>query len=257
MHGPKLRNGQRSDYGTTFGGQAELYDRVRPGYPHEVVTALCSLAAGPVCDLGAGTGKLGAALDVALADTPWSVLAVDPDEQLLERNPCRTRVGTAEAVPVEDATISLTIAAQSWHWFAQPAAGVEIARITGMGGHLAIVNNQLDVRVSWVHRLSRIMHAGDVYRPAWRPELPGEFGPVRAHTVSFTTPVGVAEVIGLARTRTYWLRSNEATRARVEDNIRQYLMGEACEDPEFLAARTENGRFELPYMCLVYIAPRC
>jgi hypothetical protein len=122
------------------------------------------------------------------------------------------------------------------------------------GGAVAIVLNQLDVRVDWVLRLARIMHAGDVYRPAWRPELPG-FGPVESTTVPFATEVTIDEVVELARTRSYWLRSDDRIRARVERNIREFL----GEEGRLLAAAAgdhleQTGTFRLPYLCLGYLS---
>ena len=44
--------------GQVFGELAEEYDRVRPGYPAELVTDVLALAGpGPVLEVGAGTGK--------------------------------------------------------------------------------------------------------------------------------------------------------------------------------------------------------
>lgn len=255
MSGPKLDPARRRAYGTRFGRQAGLYDRVRPGYPDACLDALTALQAtsGTVCDLGAGTGKLGAAL---AQKSGAKVVAIDPDAGLLAHNPCESRVGTAEAIPLEHATISLVVVAQAWHWLDAGAAVDEIARVLQPGGHVAVVNNQLDVRVGWVLRLSRIMHAGDVYRPEWRPRLSPDFGPVRPEVFTFTQRLSVDQVVDLARTRTYWLRAGDAVRTRVEHNIREYLTGEAPEDPDFAGAMHTDGSLELPYLCLLYTAGR-
>lgn len=227
-------------YGTQFGAAAAAYDAARPGYPDVVVEALRELAGDrPVLDLGAGTGKLSAALLAAGLD----VSAVDPDEKLLALNPALHQLGRAEAIPADDDTYGLVTVAQAWHWFDEAAAAAEIRRVLRPGGAVAILINQLDVRADWVLRLSRIMHAGDVYRPHWRPKLPG-FGTVQVDVCEFSVPMTVEGVIALAATRTYWLRSNEAVRRRVEGNLREYLSVE-CPMPQ---------TFKLPYLCISAIA---
>src|SRR5699024_9736827 len=48
------------------------------------------------------------------------------------------------------------------------------------------------------------------------------------------------------RTRSYWLRSDERTRDRVESNLREYFRDE----------RPVTDAIELPYMCLAYLLER-
>ncbi|MBR7551496.1 SAM-dependent methyltransferase, partial [Mycobacterium tuberculosis] len=89
------------------------------------------------------------------------------------------------------------------HWFDEAAAAIEIGRILRPGGRLLILINQLDVRVDWVLRLSRIMHAGDVYRPAYVP-APDGFSLVDRAVIDFATPLDIDGIVDLARTRSYW-----------------------------------------------------
>lgn len=240
MDHPRLSPQAKRAYGRGFGADAAAYDAVRPGYPAEVLTRLEGLAAGrPVLDVGAGTGKLSA----GLAARGCEVTAVDPDRAALTRNPVPGLLGTAEALPVASGAFGLATAAQAWHWFDAPSAAAELRRVLAPGGAAAIVVNQLDVRLDWVLRLSRIMHAGDVYRPSWRPELPG-FGPSSVEVVEFRQEMSVERAVELAATRSYWLRSDEATRARVAGNIRDFL-GREHPMPE---------PFGLPYLCLLAVA---
>lgn len=234
-------------HGRSFGVQAGVYDEVRPGYPD---AALDLALAGwdrqwsdlRVCDLGAGTGILSR----RLRDLGAEVIAVDPDAVALERNPALTVVGTAEDTGLEAESLDLVTVAQAWHWFDEASAAAEVARILKPGGRLLILINQLDVRVDWVLRLSRIMHAGDVYRPQYRPQ-PGAGLTLIDHTlVEFATELSVDGIVDLARTRSYWLRSNEKTRARVESNLREYLRVE----------QPVPDTVDLPYMCLAYLLER-
>ena len=249
---PRVSGGATSGMGTRFGEAAQAYDRVRPRYPAGIYDWVEERVASPasVVDVGAGTGIFGA----GLTDRGWTVTGVDPDPDLLRLHPEPGLTGTAEDLPLADGSQDLVTVAQAWHWIDPAGASAEFLRVLRPGGAVAIVLNQLDVRVDWVLRLARIMHAGDVYRPAWRPELPG-FGPAETTTVPFATEVTIDDVVDLARTRSYWLRSDERIRARVERNIREFL----GEEGRLLAAaagdhREQSGTFRLPYLCLGYLS---
>lgn len=257
MASPKIRRDAKGR-GTLFGASAYEYERIRPGYPDTAVRAVSDRAlaaaaegggevpADPaglrVLDVGSGTGKYGR----ALAELGFDVHAVDPDSALLEINPLPSTTDRAEELPFADASFDLVVSAQAWHWFDAEAASAEFARVLKPGGVAAIVLNQLDVRVDWVLRLSRIMHAGDVYRPQWRPELGAGFGTVEARIDEFSVPMTIDDTVALTATRTYWLRSNDTVRARVEGNLRGYLTEE----------HPVSEPFDLPYMCLTYMAQK-
>ena len=237
-----VRPRAQAAHGTRFGTQAHLYDAVRPDYPQAALDLLGAGWAGlRVCDLGAGTGILSRRLLAAGAE----VVAVDPDAAALEHNPAPSLVGSAETTGLATGSVDVVTVAQAWHWFDEAAAGEEIARILTPSGRLLILINQLDVRVDWVLRLSRIMHAGDVYRPAYVP-APRGFSLHDRAVIDFSTPLDVDGIVDLARTRSYWLRSSEATRSRVEANLRGYLTEE----------HPISGTVDLPYMCLAYLLAR-
>ena len=76
--------------------------------------------------------------------------AVLPEVELL--------VGTAEAIPVPDASVHTVVAAQAFHWFDPSPALTEIARVLRPGGGLGMVWNERDESVPWVAELTRIIH---------------------------------------------------------------------------------------------------
>ncbi|MCF2574323.1 class I SAM-dependent methyltransferase [Brevibacterium sp. UCMA 11754] len=234
-----MRPRAQAAHGRDFGQLAGVYDEVRPRYPDAAINLVSrEWSTLEICDLGAGTGILSS----ALLDRGANVIAIDPDEVALANNPARSLVGSAEDTGLPDACVDIVTVAQAWHWFDEAAAATEIKRILRPHGHLIILINQLDVRRDWVLRLSRIMHAGDVYRPAYRPS-PAGFDLIDHELVEFTTPLSFRGIVDLARTRSYWLRSNQTTRSRVESNLREY----------FSVERPFDGELDLPYMCLAYV----
>jgi SAM-dependent methyltransferase len=172
-----------------FAAQATAYVMGRPDYPPEVEGWLrddLDLREGKLAlDLGSGTGKF---LPRLLASGA-RVAAVEPvtqmRAQLLAHNPgVEAMEGTAEAIPLGDGSVDAVVCAQSFHWFANPAALAEIRRVLKAGGALGLIWNVRDERVGWVAALTGIMapYAGDAPRfqsGEWRKLFPAEgFGPL-------------------------------------------------------------------------------
>ncbi len=222
--GPRMDDERRRAYGDTFQQGGEHYDRIRPGYPDDAVDWLLPADARTAADLGAGTGKYTA----ALAARGLKVVAVDPSADMLaqlQRNlpGVTTLVGTAEQTGIAGASMDVVTVAQAWHWTDPLRASTEAARILKPGGVLGLVWNQLDTGVPWVHRLTRIMHAGDVLKPDFRPRIGPEFSGLEGHETRWQDPLGTLDVMELAKTRSYYLRANEATRTKVLANLDWYL----------------------------------
>jgi SAM-dependent methyltransferase len=127
--------------GLTFGTAAEAYDRGRPEWPAELLDALPVAADAVVVDLGAGTGKL----TRLLAHHYARALAVEPDAAMRARIDAGDPLaGSAESVPLGDASVDAVFAAEAFHWFEPAAAVAEIARILRAGGVLALLWNRFD-----------------------------------------------------------------------------------------------------------------
>ena len=65
--------------------------------------------------------------------------------------------GTAESIPLPDASVDVVTVAQAFHWFDAPVALDEIARVLRPGGGLAILWNERDESTPWVAEMSRII----------------------------------------------------------------------------------------------------
>lgn len=85
--------------------------------------------------------------------------------------------GTAERIPVASGAIDAVVCAQSFHWFATPAAIAEIHRVLKPGGAFGLIWNVRDESVDWLAELGRIFdrHQGDAPRMTsghWRKLFP-------------------------------------------------------------------------------------
>ncbi|EMY34001.1 type 11 methyltransferase [Arthrobacter crystallopoietes BAB-32] len=240
---------RRKEFGRSFEEGGEHYERIRPGYPDDAVDWLLPPGARDAADLGAGTGKY----TEQLLNRGLRVTAVDPSAdmlaQLRKKHPqVEVLLGTAEHTGLADASFDVVTVAQAWHWVDPAAGSAEAARILRHGGTFGLVWNQLDVSIPWVHRLSRIMHAGDVYRPDSRPTVGPEFTGLENHLTRWTDPLLPADIIALAKSRSYCLRASEQTRAKVLSNLDWYLH-------EHLG-HTDSTVVPLPYLTLSWRAVR-
>jgi SAM-dependent methyltransferase len=147
---------------------ADAYERGRPEYAPAAIGALTAelgIAAGArVLDLGAGTGKLTRALLAFGLD----VVAVEPQAPLRELlaqaiGPERALEGTAEAIPLPDASVALVTVADAFHWFDQARALAEIKRVLAPGGGFAVLATVPDLSPEWAAEFGAMIEAA---RPA-------------------------------------------------------------------------------------------
>ena len=240
-----------------FVGEGGAYDSVRPAYPDEAVAALIDAARrgrgvnapgrGPLraADIGAGTGKM----SELLARRGLLVDAVEPSEAMRAQASSVEGVtwheGVAEDTGLPNGVYDIVVFAQSWHWMDEVRAGLEAARILAPGGVLAIVWNQMAVSIPWVHRLTRIMRSGDVHRPDKPPTPGGGFAPMTLTQVAWEDRMTPEEILTLGTTRSSYIRSSEAGRARMQENLRWYLYEHLGYAP--------GEQVTIPYATLVWL----
>jgi SAM-dependent methyltransferase len=125
-----------------FGNSAREYELGRPAWPTELVDRVVSELELPpeatVVDLGAGTGKLTRDLVPRFA----RVIAVEPDDAMREVleavvPDAEARAGSAEAIPLKDASVDAVFSAEAFHWFASDETVGEIVRVLRPGGAFA------------------------------------------------------------------------------------------------------------------------
>ena len=243
-----------------FDGAAEAYDRGRPSFPPEAVTALAEvLGIGPgvrVLDLAAGTGKL----TRLLVPTGAELVAVEPLDGMrarLEANlpGVRALEGTAEAIPLPDASADAVTAAQAFHWFDGRAALREIHRVLSPGGRLGLLWNIRDEQEDWVARLGEIIepHRGTAPRVqsgAWRTafEETELFTPLISKHFSHVQDADPQGVVDRVLSISFIAGLSESEREQVEQQVRGLL----AEHPD----TRDRETFRVPYRTEIYWCER-
>lgn len=214
---------RRSELASAFQAGAESYDKIRPSYPDGALDFTLHQQPATAVDIGCGSGIF----TEQLVSRGLQVRAVDPSADMLSvlsRRLPQIQITCAggEHTGLPEDGFDLVTYAQAWHWVDHPKASAEAARLLHSGGQLVLLWNQLDVSVPWVHRLARIMHAGDVHRPELEPPLGPQFGKPEPGIWHWTMDLDFQQIVELTKSRSYYRKSSESTRAKVEANLAWY-----------------------------------
>jgi SAM-dependent methyltransferase len=230
---------------TGFARSVEAYERARPEYPPEAIAWLAQqLGLRPgrtVLDLAAGSGKLTRPL-VALG---CAVIAVEPvPEMRAAIGPAAAQAldGTAEAIPLPDASVDAVTVGQAFHWFDGPKALAEIARVLRPGGALALVWNRRPVESSvlWA-AISELIAPYRDDAPshgsgAWRDAFAGrELTEQRFDFTQRLDADGLADRVGSI---SFIAALDDAQRAQLLARVR---------------ALADDGPVEVPYVCELHL----
>lgn len=235
--------------GTDFGTASEQYERGRPGYGADAVAWLLEDVAGPVVDLGAGTGKLTASIVAAGRD----VVAVDPDADMLAAlrrtvPDVPAVVGTAERLPLEDSSVGAVLVAQAWHWFDAATASREAARVLRPGGTLGLIWNVRDERAPWVKAMTEILHgsAAEDLVAAGGPERASPFSAWESRQWEWSRAMTRADFAAMAESRSYWIAASDEQRQQIRRGLDSLL--------DDVIGRDLAASVELPYVTRAFRA---
>lgn len=222
---------------------AEDYEKARPSYPDDAVAFVVEqLELGParrLLDLAAGTGKF----TRLVQPTGVEIIAVEPvagmREQLQAVLPdVAVLDGTAEAIPLGDASVDAVTVAQAFHWFDATKALAEIGRVLKPGGGLALIWNVRDETVDWVRQYTEITirHSGGTpYRrdysfQRWQEEFDGArsgssslFGELQSRRFRYEQDVDIELVLARASSTSFVSAMSDDARQATLDEIRAML----------------------------------
>lgn len=256
---------EKTRHGSSFGAAASAYAEYRPSYSLDavrwVLEPVWSARPPRVVDLGAGTGKL----TESLTGLGTEVTAVEPDPGMLaelhRQFPGVQAIGgSAEEIPVPDASVDAVVAGQAMHWFDMPRAVPEIARVLRPGGVMAGLWNVDDDDLPWVAEFTAMSkRPNTVTRRRWREGQararyddieaagPGLFGPPEDREFPNGQRYTIDSLLGTIATHSNFLVLDEAERAAKISQVRQYLQSR----PE-----TGDGEFTLPMATVAMRAVR-
>lgn len=213
----------REEMSVSFGAVAGAYESGRPDYPRESVDWMLAPVrqhdrALRVADVGAGTGKLTRTIVEAGAD----VVAIDPDSGMLAElrehvHGVPTFVGTAERMPLPDASLDAVLLGQAWHWVDVAAASEEAGRVLRAGGVLGLVWNIRDEAVPWIAELTRVMHGShaETMLADGGAQVAAPIGPLEEHRWHWTRTLGRAPFLDMVSSRSYIITATTEERARI------------------------------------------
>ncbi|MGA7834195.1 MAG: class I SAM-dependent methyltransferase [Acidimicrobiales bacterium] len=215
--------------GLKFGTVAEQYDRFRPSPPASAAEIAGDLRGKDVLEVGAGTGKLTRFLESLGAN----VSVIEPDEEmrrvLVRRSPtARVLLGHAESVPATDAAFDAVFSSSAWHWFRQPDATRELARVLRDDGALHVWWNGFSRDVPWMVELTKMRERDDDpnRRPrGWHAELDpeGPFIDADDFTLNWEWPRTIDEVVGNFGTYSGAIIRGDSARYDLEERVRARL----------------------------------
>jgi SAM-dependent methyltransferase len=231
-----------------YADKTQEYERGRPDYPLALLAELP--AADTIVDLGAGTGKF----TELLALTGKRIVAIEPIAAMaacIAHAPnVEVRAGSAEQIPLPDASAGLVCVATAFHWFDYAAATREILRVLTPGGALALTWNVRDDGVPWVKAFSAVLdrYAGDTPRQSrgeWRAIFADpRFEHLATRSWPFSQPMAARTIVDRALSTSFIA----ALPAAAQEVVRQEIARIVAAEPSLA-----RDPVAFPYMTELYL----
>jgi SAM-dependent methyltransferase len=244
---------------SSFGANAELYDRTRPGYPDELVADLVARGGTSVLDVGCGTGLLSR----GFLTRGLAVTGVEPDERMADvarTHGMEVEVGTFEAWDPRGRHFDLVVAGQAWHWVDPVLGAQKAADSLAAGGALALVWNhgtmEPDVRASLDDVYDQLgngtVRPTVVHRPEDRLRPGGSVDSLRTNG-SFDEPVHLHYPWERTYTTKEWVSQLEthSDHQLLDANDRETLLAAVS-----AVLDQHGGSFVMSYVCTATVATR-
>ncbi|EKD91578.1 MAG: Methyltransferase type 11 [uncultured bacterium] len=236
-----------------FDGLAKNYNQARPTYPREMYDAIVeywkagnssAVASKPpvIVDVGCGTGISTRALHAALNGN-CDMMGIEPGKDMLttaiNASPenIQYKSGSAESIPVEDASVDIITAAQAAQWFKRPSFYNETQRALKRGGVVAIYENNRDWENSkFLEKHEEFLEAHSVdpktqerysrhYRDfPYEKELAENFEDAKTYTFFWNRKMTPEKFLEMTKTSTQVKR---ATKAIGEKEVDRYILENA------------------------------
>jgi SAM-dependent methyltransferase len=247
-----------------FDEVAELYARVRPGYPAALVEEVIALggvpAGGRILEIGSGTGlatRLFAKRGLRILGLePGGHMAAVARAGLADFPGVAFAETTFEDWPLEPAAFDLVMAAQSFHWVDPALRFTKTADALRPGGALAVFGNAPLPERSALHEAIDRVYAAHAPALAGAPAswyatdplstdcaASGRYGPIEMRAYPWTWSYAAGEYVDLLRTH--------SNHRMLEEGVREGLHAAVCE-----AIEAHGGAIEVRYEARLYLARR-
>jgi SAM-dependent methyltransferase len=163
-----------------------------------------------------------------------NVSVIEPDDDMrkvLTRRSPEVHVlhGSAESVPVPDGSFDAVFSSSAWHWFSQPDATNEMARLLRDSGNLYIFWNGFSRDDPWTASLTKLRERPDDInaRPrGWNAtfELGGPFVDVRDVSLDWTWSRTIDQVVALFGTYSGSIIQSGENKAQLAQKVRERLV---------------------------------
>jgi SAM-dependent methyltransferase len=230
-----------------FDDIAELYDRVRPGYPdaliEDAIVLSGTLSSARLLEIGCGTGQATSAFAARglriVGIEPGASLARIARQRFTGTDTVTIVEHTFESWPLEPEAFDLVAVAQAFHWLSPEMRFTKAAAALRPGGALAVFGNSPVMERSPLRR--ELDRAYEQLAPALRKPIltrwyadevsmralfaeSGRFGPVTMRVYPWSRTYEIEAYLDLLRTHSDHRMLSDAERERLLDAVGETIV---------------------------------